>query len=188
MGAPNPISPPGRTPPPPRQRGTPGGGAGAAPPAPHTPAAALPARPGLTLSPARAGDLPRILQLDAAVFGTDRTPLIARLPAFADRFLVAEEDGELTGFAARWPNTGTEVVGPLVARDTRTAQALITGLAQGSTRPLRVDVDVRHTALLEWLGERGMPVVTTSELLTRALSGLPGDWTRRFAPLTVAAA
>ncbi len=46
---------------------------------------------------------PRILQLDAEVFGTDRTPLIARLPAFADRFLVAEEDGELTGFAARWP-------------------------------------------------------------------------------------
>lgn len=145
-------------------------------------------RPGLALSPARAGDLPRILQLDAEVFGTDRTPLIARLPAFADRFLVAEEDGELTGFAARWPNTGTEVVGPLVARDTRTAQALITGLAEGSTRPLRVDVDVRHTALLEWLGEHRMPVVTTSELMTRALPGLPGDWTRRFAPLTVAAA
>ncbi|MEU6436366.1 GNAT family N-acetyltransferase [Streptomyces albidoflavus] len=149
---------------------------------------ALPERPRLTLSPARAGDLPRILQLDAEVFGTDRTPLIARLPAFADRFLVAEEDGELTGFAARWPNTATEVVGPLVARDTRTAQALITGLAEGSTRPLRVDVDVRHTALLEWLGERGMPVVATSELMTRALPGLPGDWTRRFAPLTVAAA
>ncbi|MGA4860234.1 GNAT family N-acetyltransferase [Streptomyces koyangensis] len=149
---------------------------------------ALPDLPGLTLSPARASDLPRVLRLDAEVFGTDRTPLITRLPAFADRFLVAEEDGELTGFAARWPNTGTEVVGPLVARDTRTAQALIAGLAEGSTRPLRVDVDVRHTALLEWLGERGMPVVATSELMTRALSGLPGDWTRRFAPLTVAAA
>ncbi|MFE6718756.1 GNAT family N-acetyltransferase [Streptomyces albidoflavus] len=149
---------------------------------------AVPDLPGLTLSPARAGDLPRILRLDAEVFGTDRMPLITRLPAFADRFLVAEEGGELTGFAARWPNTGTEVVGPLVARDTRTAQALIAGLAEGSTRPLRVDVDVRHTALLEWLGERGMPVVTTSELMTRALPGLPGDWTRRFAPLTVAAA
>ncbi|WP_436737753.1 GNAT family N-acetyltransferase [Streptomyces sp. BBFR102] len=153
-----------------------------------TAAGAVPDLPGLTLSPARARDLPRILHLDAEVFGTDRTPLITRLPAFADRFLVAEEDGELTGFAARWPNTATDVVGPLVARDTHTAQALMTALAQGSPRPLRVDVDVRHTALLEWLDRHGMPVLATSELMTRSLPGLPGDWTRRFAPLTVAAA
>ncbi|NEB67944.1 GNAT family N-acetyltransferase, partial [Streptomyces fulvissimus] len=69
-----------------------------------------------------------------------------------DRLLVAEEGGELTGFAARWPSTGSEVVGPLVARDGDTARALITALAVGSHRPLRVDVDVRHTALLDWLG------------------------------------
>ncbi|MEU7447092.1 GNAT family N-acetyltransferase [Streptomyces diastaticus] len=150
--------------------------------------ASSPARPGLSLSPARAGDLPRILRLDAEVFGTDRTPLITRLPAFADRLLVAEEGGELTGFAARWPSTGSEVVGPLVARDGDTARALITALAVGSHRPLRVDVDVRHTALLDWLGGSGMPVTEVSDLMTRDLPALPGDWTRRFAPLTVAAA
>lgn len=149
---------------------------------------ALPGWPALSVSPARAGDLPRILRLDAEVFGTDRTPLIARLPAFADRFLVAEEDGELTGFAARWPNTDTEVVGPLVARDSGTAQALLAALAEGARRPVRTDIDVRHTALLDWLGERGMPVVATHEVMTRSLPALPGDWTRRFAPLTVAAA
>ncbi|MFD4986027.1 GNAT family N-acetyltransferase [Streptomyces sp. NPDC058372] len=149
---------------------------------------ALPGSPALSLSRARAGDLPRILQLDAEVFGTDRTPLIARLPAFADRFLVAEEDGELTGFAARWPSTDTEVIGPLVARDSGTAQALITALADGAHRPLRTDIDVRHASLLGWLRERGMPVVSTNEVMTRTLPALPGDWTRRFAPLTVAAA
>ncbi|PBO28984.1 GNAT family N-acetyltransferase, partial [Streptomyces albidoflavus] len=45
-----------------------------------------------------------------------------------------------------------------------------------------MDSYARHTALLEWLGKRGLPVVATSELMTRDLPVLPGDWTRRFAP------
>lgn len=42
------------------------------------------------IRPATAEDLPRILSLDAEVFGTDRTHMIIRLPAFADQLIVAE--------------------------------------------------------------------------------------------------
>ncbi|MFD3325288.1 GNAT family N-acetyltransferase [Streptomyces sp. NPDC058701] len=138
--------------------------------------------------PAHAEDLARILRLDAEVFGTDRTHMIIRLPAFADRLVVAEDtDGTLSGYAAAWPNMETHVIGPLVARDTGTAKALVSALAAGTDRPLRTDVDVRHEEFLGWLKERGLKSVAFNAVMTRGIPGLPGDWTRRWAPLTVAA-
>ncbi len=146
-------------------------------------------KPGIVpVRPATAEDIPRIVRLDTEVFGTDRTHMIARLPAFADRLLVAEDGaGRLTGYAAIWPNMETHVVGPLIARDTAGAQALVTALAATTDRPLRTDVDVRHEELLAWLKERGLDSVAFNSVMTRDLTGLPGDWTRRWAPLTVAA-
>ncbi|MGW7327317.1 GNAT family N-acetyltransferase [Streptomyces sp. NPDC054840] len=140
--------------------------------------------------PATAEDLPRILSLDAEVFGTDRTHVITRLPAFADQLLVAEDrsgDGTLTGYAAAWPNMHTQVIGPLIAHDTATAQSLVTALAIGTDRELRTDVDVRHEELLAWLKDRGLASVAFNAVMTRDIPRLPGDWTRRWAPLTVAA-
>nr|WP_222108963.1 GNAT family N-acetyltransferase [Streptomyces cupreus] len=136
---------------------------------------------------ATAEDLSAILRLDEEVFGSDRTPLITRLPAFADQLRVAEEDGRITGYAAAWPNMHTHVVGPLIARDTRTAQSLIASLAAGTDRPLRTDIDVRHEELLTWAKERGLASVAFNSVMTYGIPELPGDWQRRFAPLTVAA-
>jgi len=135
---------------------------------------------------ATAEDLPAILRLDEEVFGADRTPVITRLPAFADRLRVAEEDGRLIGYAAAWPNMETHVVGPLIARDTETAKALIASLAAHTDRPLRTDIDVRHEKLLAWAKERGLASVAFNAVMTYGIPELPGDWTRRFAPLTVA--
>ncbi|WP_308344642.1 GNAT family N-acetyltransferase [Streptomyces sp. ISL-94] len=138
--------------------------------------------------PATAEDLSRIIRLDTEVFGADRTHMITRLPAFTDRLLVAEDrEGDLTGYAAIWPNMHTHVIGPLIARDTAGAQALVTALAATTDRPLRTDVDVRHEALLAWLKDRGLVSVAFNAVMTRNIPGLPGDWTRRWAPLTVAA-
>ncbi|MFG2876164.1 GNAT family N-acetyltransferase [Streptomyces sp. NPDC048337] len=138
--------------------------------------------------PATAEDLPRIVRLDNEVFGVDRTHMITRLPAFTDRLLVAEDRaGDLTGYAALWPNMDTHVIGPLIARDTADAQALVTALAATTDRPLRTDVDVRHEALLAWLKDRGLASVAFNAVMTRNTPGLPGDWTRRWAPLTLAA-
>ncbi|WP_327655952.1 GNAT family N-acetyltransferase [Streptomyces sp. NBC_00483] len=149
--------------------------------------------PDVTTRAATANDLPAILRLDAEVFGPDRTHVITRLPAFADQLRAAVDGGAggagggLIGFAAAWPNEDTHVVGPLVARDTATAQALVASLAAGTDRPLRTDIDVRHEELLAWLKERGLEAVGLNAVMNYGASGLPGDWTRRFAPLTVAA-
>ncbi|UQX02031.1 GNAT family N-acetyltransferase [Streptomyces sp. RerS4] len=141
-----------------------------------------------TVRPATAEDLVGIIRLDTEVFGTDRTHIITRLPAFVDRLLVAEDgSGILVGYAAAWPNMETHVIGPLIAKDTATAQALVASLAALTDRPLRTDVDVRHEELLAWLKERGLASVAFNAVMTRGLPGLPGDWTRRWAPLTVAA-
>ncbi|MEV6962653.1 GNAT family N-acetyltransferase [Streptomyces sp. NPDC051207] len=143
--------------------------------------------PRVATRPATAEDLGAILRLDEEVFGTDRTHIITRLPAFSDQLRVAEADGRLTGYAAVWPNMETHVVGPLIARDTDTAKALITSLAAHTNRPLRTDIDVRHEELLAWAKERGLESVAFNAVMTHGITELPGDWQRRFAPLTVAA-
>lgn len=141
----------------------------------------------VTTRAATAEDLTAILALDEEVFGADRTPLIIRLPAFADQLRVAEDGGGITGYAAAWPNMDTHVVGPLIARDTETAKALIASLAAHTDRPLRTDIDVRHEELLTWVKQRGLASVAFNSVMTYGIAELPGDWTRRFAPLTVAA-
>ncbi|MFE0099223.1 GNAT family N-acetyltransferase [Streptomyces sp. NPDC059009] len=143
--------------------------------------------PQVPTRPATAEDLPAILRLDTEVFGLDRTHMLTRLPAFSDLFRVAELDGEIVGYASAWPNMETHVVGPLIARDTETAKSLIASLGTRSDRPLRTDIDVRHEELLAWVKERGLAPVSFNAVMTCGISGLPGDWTRRFAPLTVAA-
>lgn len=137
--------------------------------------------------PATAEDMAALVRLDAEVFGVDRTHLITRLPAFADQLRVAEQDGALIGYAAAWPNMATHVVGPLIAKDTETAKALITSLAANTDRPLRTDIEVRHEDLLAWAKSQGLESVAFNAVMTYASPALPGDWTRRFAPLTVAA-
>ncbi|MFE5481490.1 GNAT family N-acetyltransferase [Streptomyces sp. NPDC056527] len=143
--------------------------------------------PDIPTRPATAEDLQAILCLDTEIFGLDRTHMITRLPAFADQLRVTEIDGEITGFAAAWPNMDTHVIGPLIARDTATAQALVASLATATDRPLRTDIDVRHESLLRWLKTNGLAPIAFNAVMVRSLDGLPGDWRRRFAPLTVAA-
>ncbi|MFF3316893.1 GNAT family N-acetyltransferase [Streptomyces sp. NPDC003035] len=143
--------------------------------------------PDIPTRPATAEDLQAVLRLDAEIFGLDRTHMITRLPAFADQLRVSEVDGEITGFAAAWPNMETHVIGPLIARDTGTAQALVASLATATDRPLRTDIDVRHESLLRWLKTNGLAPIAFNAVMVRSLTALPGDWNRRFAPLTVAA-
>lgn len=143
--------------------------------------------PSAATRAATAEDLAAIVRLDEEVFGVDRTPVLTRLPAFADLLRVAEEDGRIIGYAAAWPNMDTHVVGPLVARDTETAKALVASLAAASDRPLRTDIDVRHEELLAWVKQQGLEPVAFNSVMTYGITELPGDWTRRFAPLTVAA-
>ncbi|WP_406094729.1 GNAT family N-acetyltransferase [Streptomyces sp. NBC_01013] len=141
---------------------------------------------GLTVRPATAGDLPAMLRLDAEVLGLDRMHLLARLPAFADHLRVAEDDGKLVGYAALWPSSESHVIGPLIARDTVTAKLLVVSLAGSTGRPLRADIDARHEELLAWLGACGLEPSSSTTVMSLGDPPLLGDWTRRFAPLSVA--
>lgn len=143
--------------------------------------------PKISTRSATAEDLQAILRLDEEVFGADRTHIVTRLPAFADQLRVAEENGRIIGYTAAWPNMETHVVGPLIARDTETAKALIASLAAHTDRPLRTDIDVRHEELLAWAKARGLVSVAFNAVMTYGIGELPGDWSRRFAPVTVAA-
>ncbi|MGW6455972.1 GNAT family N-acetyltransferase [Streptomyces sp. NPDC055078] len=149
-------------------------------------APALTAATSVAIRPATAEDLSAIVRLDTEVFGLDRTHMIARLPAFADHLRVAEENGVLTGYAAAWPSMGTHVIGPLIAHGTATAKALIASLGAATDRPLRTDIDIRHEELLRWLKEHGLKTAAFNTVMTYAVDNLPGDWRRRFAPLSLA--
>ncbi|MFI6860259.1 GNAT family N-acetyltransferase [Streptomyces sp. NPDC050421] len=143
-------------------------------------------RAGLTVRPATAGDLPAMIRLDAEAFGLDRMRLLTRLPAFADHLRVAEDGGEFVGYAALWPSSESHVVGPLIARDTATAKLLVASLAGATDRPLRADIDARHEELLAWFGACGLEPGSATTVMTLGNPPPSGDWTQRFAPLSVA--
>jgi len=143
---------------------------------------------GVPVRDATAADLPAVLALDAPVFGADRTHLLARLPSFADHFVVAAAASGtgITGFAAAWPNEGTTVLGPVVAEDETTARALIAELASRTDGPVRYDADTRHRGLTDWLRAHGLTGDTTNTLMVHGAPDIPGDIGRRFAPYSVA--
>ncbi|MFF0746808.1 GNAT family N-acetyltransferase [Streptomyces sp. NPDC004111] len=142
--------------------------------------------PTIATRPVTPDDLPAIIRLDTETFGHDRTAVIARLPALADRFRVAEGQDGLLGYAAAWPDRDADTVGPLVARDTETAKALLASLATGAGHPLRLDVDTQHTELGDWLSTQGLTRTASSTTMSYGAPVLPGDPHRRFAPLATA--
>jgi hypothetical protein len=134
--------------------------------------------------PARAADLPAIVALDAAVFGADRSDLVARLPAFAEQLRVVERDGVVTGYAGAWRNIETLVIGPVIAADVGTRRRSSPDLAAGAPGArLRLDVDHRHADLHAWLEEQGVPGVFDTSLMVYGAPGLHGDRDRLFLPV-----
>ncbi|MEU4091139.1 GNAT family N-acetyltransferase [Streptomyces sp. NPDC026673] len=147
---------------------------------PDEPAAAAP-------RPFTADDLPALLALDAEVFGADRSPLLRDLPHFAERVVVAEEDGVLTGYASAWLNADTLVVGPVVAGTAATARRLITALARDAGTPVRLDLRTDTPgSLAAWSAEHGVAPVFPNTLMVLGDRDLPGDEHRRHTPLMVA--
>jgi GNAT superfamily N-acetyltransferase len=137
--------------------------------------------------PATAADEPGIAGLDRAVFGADRRAILARLPHLAERFLVAASPGggAIRGFAASWVHDGLLLAGPVVADDLGVATALLTGLAAGSARPLRIEVAGRHPGLGQWAAAHGLTARSETTFMTHG-GDLPGRPGQIFGPLNVA--
>ncbi|MBT2230536.1 GNAT family N-acetyltransferase [Nonomuraea sp. NEAU-A123] len=126
--------------------------------------------------PATAEDLDAILALDAEVFGTDRSALLRRMFGFGEQVRVAEG-----GFGQAWRNDDSVVIGPVVARDQETAEALIGDLALHVGGVVRLDLDLAKDGLVRWAGEHGIGNPWQVSLMV--LGGeLPGDRSRQFLP------
>ncbi|MGW2057400.1 GNAT family N-acetyltransferase [Streptomyces sp. NPDC001840] len=146
-------------------------------------------RTRVTTRPATADDLSAVVRLDSEIFGVDRTHMIVRLPVFADHLRVAEDGSGLIGYAAVWPTPAADVIGPLIAKDTETAKALVSSLAAAtadSGRPVRTAIDIRHEELLAWVQDHGMEPSARTTTMVHGIPDQPGDWTRRFGPLNLA--
>ncbi|MFI6902620.1 GNAT family N-acetyltransferase [Nonomuraea sp. NPDC050394] len=134
--------------------------------------------------PATERDLDDILALDAKVFGADRSGLLRRMPSFHGRVRVLEAGGRIEGYGGAWRNDTQIVIGPLIARDTGQATALIGDLAAGWDLPVRLDLDMSRPELVAWAVERGLGSPFPNTVMVRG-GELPGDHARRFLPLMV---
>jgi predicted N-acetyltransferase YhbS len=145
------------------------------------PDAALPAGPAVR--PPRPADCDEVLRLDRAVFGADRTGLLADLGAVADQAAVAADERGIVGYAAAWRTDGLLTIGPVVAQDDAVARALIQELAAAETGPVRVDVHEQFAALSRWVGERGLAAGNAVPLMVHRGRSLPGDRERLYSPV-----
>lgn len=134
---------------------------------------------------ATGADLGRLAAFDAMVFGAPRRNILTSLLSFAERVVVADDRGTITGFAAAWQNVGTLVVGPGVAADLPVAKALIGAVAADAGGPVRLDIPGRHADLSEWAVASSLAAGNETALMVRG-GDLPGDRRKLFAPVSVA--
>jgi len=101
-------------------------------------------------------DWPQLVELDATVFGADRSALLQslaqRLPPAA---LVADCNGRIAGFSLGRNGRVMAQLGPIVAADRDTAIALVTAMLPRVSGPVALDVPDCHAALEHWLVARG---------------------------------
>nr|WP_203607792.1 GNAT family N-acetyltransferase [Streptomyces sp. SID11385] len=143
--------------------------------------------PGVRVRRATAGDLRALLDVDREIFGLDRTPLLARLPAFADRMSLAEDaEGQILGFAALRTEPHAALLGPLVAREPLLAQALVADLVHEVLTPVRLVLESHQEELRGWLIDHGLRPVLHSRVMLRGTPALPGNRLQRYAPLSTA--
>lgn len=136
--------------------------------------------------PATEADMATIFAVDKAAFGADRSHIVGRLPALAERLRVLETSAGITGYAAAWRNEPTAVIGPVVAPDRASARLLIADLAAEVRGPLRLDLDPADPELPGWADARGLSPVSRTAVMAYGEWNPPGhrDWL--FTPISVA--
>jgi GNAT superfamily N-acetyltransferase len=133
-------------------------------------------------------DLPAILTLDRDVYGADRTRILTRLPAFAERIVVLEATEGIVGYAAAWRTEAYLMVGPLVAPDGAAARRLVTELAADSTVAVRLDLDPDRPELPGWARAHGLEPTERTVFMTRGDLTPRGIPEHRYTPISVAMA
>ena len=124
-----------------------------------------------------------ILQLDASAFGASREKVLrnlaARLPEAA---LVAQRGGQIAGFLLGREGREANQLGPLVARDSRTATELLeSGLARVRA-PLYADIADHAPALQSRAKQLGFEFQRPFSRMVHGAAGAPGDKSLVYCP------
>ena len=126
----------------------------------------VPLRAGERIRPLGRNELARLVELDAAACGVAREGVIAALIENGEA-VVLDEAGETVGFAFYRRFGRGHVIGPVVARDTASAKALISHWV-GSNAGMFVRIDVPgKSGLSEWLEALGLPRVDNVVTMVR---------------------
>jgi GNAT superfamily N-acetyltransferase len=133
-------------------------------------------------------DLAAILTLDLATYGADRSRILTRLPAFAERIVVFEASEGIVGYAAAWRTEAYLMIGPLMAPDGAAARRLVTELAADSTVAVRLDLDPDRPELPGWARAHGLEPTERTVFMTRGDLTPRGTPEHLFTPISVAMA
>ena len=137
---------------------------------------------GALVRPLHAGDWPALLDYDRAVFGGDRAELLRRL---ADRLpeaaLVAERSGGFKGYLLGRDGRVMTQLGPLIAEDEETAEALLRRAFLTLPLPYAIDLANRHERLGHWLTTCGFVVERPFTRMMHERSSAFDDPARFFA-------
>jgi GNAT superfamily N-acetyltransferase len=126
----------------------------------------VPLRAGERIRPLGRNELARLVELDAAACGVAREGVIAALIENGEA-IVLDDAGETAGFAFYRRFGRGHVIGPVVARDTASAKALIAHWI-GSNAGMFMRIDVPGEAgLSNWLEELGLARVDNVVTMVR---------------------
>ncbi|MEK7360700.1 MAG: GNAT family N-acetyltransferase, partial [Pseudomonadota bacterium] len=121
-------------------------------------------------------DWPQILALDLPAFGASREALLRslarRLPEAA---LVAGRGEKICGFLLGRDGREARQLGPLVAEDLYTAQALLSLALSRVPAPLYMDIVDRHTGLRNWAQKQGFSVQRPFTRMVYGTERAPGN-------------
>ncbi|WP_033791445.1 GNAT family N-acetyltransferase [Pantoea septica] len=135
------------------------------------PPVALPT--GLTLRRAQAQDAPLLTALDQQAHGMLRPQLIDHLINQHQTVLLADAQDDIRGFASLRRFGHGWAIGPVIAQDFPTAQALVASLMQGLRGEfVRIDTDAA-LPLAPWLATLGLAQVDNPTTMVRGTPWTP---------------
>ena len=131
----------------------------------------------------RASDWPQLLALDAQAFGASREALLRALaPRLPQAALVAEADGTLEGYLLGRDGRESRQLGPLVARSSAAARALLAAALAEVPAPLYVDVVDREPGITAWLESLGFGFQRPFTRMVHGAQAAPGEAGLVFCP------
>lgn len=134
--------------------------------------AVLPAA-GQQLRAAQVGDVESLTTLDHQAHGQYRPQLIAELISSAERVLVLEQDGDISGFASVRRFGHGYAIGPVIAANLPQAILLVSQLLSNLTGQfVRMDSDAA-SGLGDWLSAQGLVVVDAPTIMVKGTAWQP---------------